>query len=130
MPEKLDSGRMVWTLGLWTLRRWTTGHLDSERMVPWTLGNWTLGPWTLGLRTTVRLDSGLLDAWTLDEWTLGFWNLGAMKFFPFLITSISPLLIVNTEFLMISSTLRLMYYGSVERTANDCYNSILLQLIL
>ena len=53
-----------------------------------------------------------------------------MKFFPFLITSISPLLIVNAEFLMISSTLRLMYYGSVERTANDCYNSILLQLIL
>ena len=130
MPEKLDSGRMVWTLGLWTLRRWTTGHLDSERMVPWTLGNWTLGPWTLGLRTTVPLDSGLLDAWTLDDWTLGFWNLGAMKFFPFLITSISPFLIVNAEFLMISSTLRLMYYGSVERTANDCYNSMLLQLIL
>ena len=53
-----------------------------------------------------------------------------MKSFPFLVTSISPLLLVNAEFLMTSSTLRLMYYGSVERTENDCYNSILLQLIL
>ena len=130
MPEKLDSGRMVWTFGLWTLGHWATGNVDSGLLIPWTLSNWTIGPWTLGLRTTVRLDSGLLDVWTLDDWTLGFWSLGAMKFFPFLITSISLLLIVNAEFLMISSTLRLMYYGSVERTANDCYNSILLQLIL
>ena len=60
--------------------------------------------WTLGVWSG-RLDSGQLGARTLDGWTL-------------------------EEFLIISGTLRSMYYGSVERAANDCYNSILLQLIL
>ena len=31
-PEKLDSGRMVWTLVLWTV-----GHLDSGRLEVWSL---------------------------------------------------------------------------------------------
>ena len=121
---------MVWTLGLWTLGLWTfglwaTGRLDSGRLDSWTLDNWALGLWTAG-----RLDSGLLDTWALDGWTLGLWTLGARKFFPFLVTSVSFLLLVNVKFLIISGTLRSMYYGSVERAANDCYNSILLRLIL
>ena len=91
---------------------------------------WILGLWTFGLWATGRLDSGQLGAWTLDGWTLGLWTLGARKLFPFLVTSVSILLLVNVEFLIISGTLRSMYYGSVERAANDCYNSILLQLIL
>ena len=53
-----------------------------------------------------------------------------MKYFPFLVISISFLLLVNTVFLIISSTLGLMYYSSVEGAANDCYNANLLQLIL
>ena len=76
------------------------------------------------------LDSGLLDTRTLDDWTLGLWTLGARKFFPFLVTPVSIFLLVNVEFLIISGALRTMYYGSVERAANDCYNSILLQSIL
>ena len=121
---------MVWTLGLWTLGLWTfglwaTGRLDSGRLDSWTLDNWALGLWTAG-----HLDSGLLDTWNLDGWTLRLWTIGARKFFPFLVTSVSILLLVNVEFLIISGTLRSMYYGSVERAANDCYNSILLQLIL
>ena len=91
----------LWTLGSWTLGLWTTGHLDFGRLDSWTLDDWTLGLWTLGLGTTERLNSGLLNAWTLDDWTLG-----ARKFFPFLVTSISFLLLVNVKFLIISSTLR------------------------
>ena len=121
---------MVWTLGLctlglWTFGLWTTGHLDSGRLDSWTLDNWTLGLWTAG-----RLDSGLLDTCTLDGWTLELWTLGVKKFFPFLVTSVSFLLLVNVEFLIFSGTLRSMYYGSVERAPNHCYNSNLLQLIL
>ena len=86
--------------------------------------------WTLGLWTTGRLDSGLLDTWTLGDRTLGLWTLGAGKFFPFLVISVSFISLVNVEFLIISSTLRLLYYGSVERAENDCYNLNLLQLIL
>ena len=44
--------------------------------------------------------------------------------------SVSFLLLVNAEFLIISGVLRSMYYGSVERAANHRYNSNLLQLIL
>ena len=86
--------------------------------------------WTLGLGTIVRLDSELLYPWTLDDWTLGLWTLGTRKLFPFLVTSLSLLLLVNVEFLIISSILRLMYYGSIERAANYCYNLNLLQWIL
>ena len=82
------------------------------------------------LKRVGRLDSELLDAWNLGGWTLALWILEARKFFPFLVTSVSILLLVNAEFLIISGTLRSMYYGSVERAANDCYNSIVLQLIL
>ena len=96
----------LWTLGSWTLGLWTTGHLDFGRLDSWTLDDWTLGLWTLVLGTTERLNSGLLNAWTLDDWTLGPWTLGARKFFPFLVTSISFLLLVNVKFLIISSTLR------------------------
>ena len=77
-----DAGFWAYGLGPWTLESWT-------------LDDWTLGLWTLGLGTTVRLDSGLLDAWTLDNWTLGLWTYRARKFFPFLVTSISFLLLVN-----------------------------------
>ena len=103
-----------WTLGVWS------GCFAS----------WTQDDWTLGLWTTARLDSALLNAWTLDYWTLGLWTLGAKKFFPFLRTSISFFLLINVEFLIFSKNLRLIYYGSVERAANDCYNSNLVQFIL
>ena len=121
--------RKSWTLSVWS-GLLDSGHLgygllDSGRLDTWTLDHWTLGLWTTGL-----LDSGQLSAWNLGGWTLAFWTLGARKFFPFLVTSVSILLFVNVEFLIISGTLQSMYYGSVERAANDCYNSILLQLIL
>ena len=96
------------------------GHLNSGRLGPWILNDWTLGV----------LDSGRLETWTMDDWALGLWTLGARKFFPFLVTSIYFLLLVNVEFLVISNTLRLMYYGSVELAANDCYYLNLLQMIL
>ena len=118
-----------WTLGVWS-GRLDSGHLVSGLLDSGRLHTWTLDDWTLGLWTTGRLDSGLLDTWTLGGWALGLWTLGARKFFPFLVTSVSILLSVNVEFLIISITLRSMYYGSVESAANDCYNSILLQLTL
>ena len=86
---------------------------------------WTLELWTLGLWT-----NGQLDPWILDDWMLGLWTLGAWKFFPVFVTSTSFFMLVNVEFLIISSSLWLMYYGPVERAANDCYNSNLLQLVL
>ena len=46
IPEKLDSGHMVWTLELWM-----PGCLASK-----------------------CCDSGQLDAWTLDAWTLDSWT--------------------------------------------------------
>ena len=121
---------MVWTLGLCILGLWylgfrTIGHLNSVRLDPWNLNDCTLGIWTPG-----GLDSERLETWTMDDWTLGLWTLGARKLFPFLVTFIYFLLLVNVEFLIISNTLRLMCYGSVERAANDCYYSTLLQLIL
>ena len=61
----------------------------------------------------------------MNDWTLELWEL-----FPFLVTSIYFLLLVNVEFLIISNALLLMCYGSVERAANDYYYSTLLQLIL
>ena len=60
VPEKLDSGRMVWLFGLWT-----AGHLDSGRLDGWTLDAWTLDDWTL-------------DGWILDDWTLGPWTSGRL----------------------------------------------------
>ena len=126
----LWSGRNAWTLDScaldsrvpddWTVELWTTGPLNSK---------W-LDPWTLGLWTSRGLDLGRLETWTMDNWALGLWTLGARKFLPFLVTSIYFLLLVTADFLIISNTLRLMYYGSVERAANDCYYSNLLQMIL
>ena len=104
---------------------WTLGLLTTGRLESWTLEACTLGIWTPG-----GLDSGRLGTWTTDEWALGSWTLGTRKFFLFLVTSIYFLLLVNVEFLIILNTLRLMCYGSVERAANDCYYSTLLQLIL
>ena len=43
IPEKLASGRMVWTLGLCTPGRLDSGQLDSGRLNAWTLDAWTLG---------------------------------------------------------------------------------------
>ena len=115
IQEKLGSGRMVWTLGLWKPRRLESGHLDSGRLGAWNLGDWTLGFWRLGLWTPGHLDSGwmtwILDAWTLYAWMLGLWmswrlgswrlyserlysgqldawTIGPRKFFPFLVISI------------------------------------------
>ena len=126
--------RKSWTLGVWSglsdSGHLGSGLLDSGRLDTWTLDDWTLDNWALGLWTARRLDSWLLDAWTLDAWTLELGTLGARKFFAALLTSVSILLLVNVEFLIISGTLRSMYYGSVECAANDCYNSILLLLIL
>ena len=118
--------RRSWTLGVWS-RRLDSGLLDLDS---WTLDDWTLGLWTTGPLDFGRLDVWNLDSWTQDDRTLGLWTIGARKFFPFLVTSISFSLLVNVEFLIISSTLRLMYYGSAERAANDCYNTNLLELIL
>ena len=121
-----------WTLGV------SSGRLDSgllhsghfERLDTWSLDDWTIGLWTSGRLDSILLDSRRLYAWTQDSQTLGLWTLGASIFFPFLVTPISFLLLVNVEVLIISSTLRLIYYGFVERTVNDCYNSNLLQMIL
>ena len=94
------------------------------------LDSWILEDCTLGICTPGVLDFGRQETWTMNDWALGLWALGAWKFLPFLVTSIYVLLLVNVEFLVISNTLRLMYYGSVERAANDCYYSNLLQMIL
>ena len=51
------------------------------------------------------VDTWTLNAWTLGVWTLRLWTLGAWKFFPFLVTSISFLLLFNVKFLNISNTL-------------------------
>ena len=104
----------------WTLGVLTTGGLES----------WTLDVYTLRIWPPEGLNSGRLETWTTDDWTLGRRTLEARKLFPFLVTSIFFLLLVNVEFLIISNSLRLMYYGSVERAANDCYYSTLLQFIL
>ena len=37
IPEKLDSGRMVLTLGLWTLGCLNSGRLHSGHLDTWTL---------------------------------------------------------------------------------------------
>ena len=76
IPEKLDSGRMVWKLrlwtlglwihGLWTLGRLDSGRLDFERLGAWPLDAWNLDNWKLGLWTLARLDLRRLDAWTLN----------------------------------------------------------------
>ena len=103
IPEKLDSGHTVWTLGLWM-----PGRLDSGRLEIWTLDVWKLGFWRPG-----HLDSRYLDAWTLDNRTLGPWDwmlrlwklglrtLGPKIFYPFLLTS--------TSFLSITSALSLIH---------------------
>ena len=98
-----------------------------------TLGLWTLRLWTPGLLTTGRLHSGrldarTLDAWTLDDWTLGLWTpglwtLAPRKFYQFLVTLISFLLLFTVELLSIPNALRLICYGSVEIVMNSCYNS-------
>ena len=105
----LWSGRNAWTLDScaldsripdnWTLELCTTGPLDS----------WTLDDCTLGIWTSRVLDLGHLETWSMDDWALGLWTLGARKFLTFLVTSIYFLLLVNADFLIISSTLRLMY---------------------
>ena len=59
IPENLDSGRMVWTLGLWT-----PGRLDFRYLVSGCLNTWTLDDWTLGL-------------WQLEAWTLATGSLDA-----------------------------------------------------
>ena len=76
LPEKLDSGCIVWTPELWTPGLWNPGRLDIGHLDPGRLGAWTLEVWTLGLWTIGRLDSGRLDAWSLDSWTLDNWTLG------------------------------------------------------
>ena len=48
IPEKLDSGRMVCTLGLWTPGRLDSRRLNSRRLDVKTLDGWTIGLWTPG----------------------------------------------------------------------------------
>ena len=67
IPEKLDSGRMVWTLSLWTLGRLDSGRLDSKRLGAWPLDAWDLDAWTQ-------------DDWALGLWTLGFWTHECLDF--------------------------------------------------
>ena len=128
--------RRNWTLGVWSgrldyglldagqLDTWTLNDssLDTGQLDSWTMDSWTQNDCTLGLWTPRRLDSGWMDAWILEPWSHEILSIFNNIYFS--------LIIVNAEFLMISSTLRLMYYGSVKQTANDCYNSMLLQLIL
>ena len=81
IPEKLYSGRIVSTLGLWTSGRLDSGHLDSAHLDSglfdaWTLYNWTLGLCMLRCLHSGRLGSGRLEASTLNAWTLGIWTLG------------------------------------------------------
>ena len=71
----------------------------------------------LGLWTPRRLGSGRRDAWTPDPWSQKILSVFSNIYF---------FLIINVEFLIISSTL--MHYGS--GVANDCSNSNLLPLIL
>ena len=52
--------------------------------------------------TLRQLDPGCLGSGRLDAWSLYDFNI---------------------QFLNISDVLQLTYYGSVERAANDCYNS-------
>ena len=104
---------------------WTLRFLTTERLHSWALEACTVGIWA-----PRGLDSGRLETWTLDDSALGLCTLGGRKFFPFLVTSIYFLLLVNVEFLIILITLRLLYHGSVEHAANDCYYSTMLQLIL
>lgn len=82
------------------------------------LDDWTLEAWMLGL--------GDLVAWTLDAWTLDH---GPRKFYPFLVASISLLLLCTVDFLGISNALCLMCYGSAKTALNSCYNLNLLDLI-
>ena len=67
--KKLDSGRMVWALGLWTPGFLDSGHLDYKRLDAWTLDDWMLVPWTLELWTLRRLDSGCLDIIIFNNFT-------------------------------------------------------------
>ena len=109
--------RKYWTLDVWS------GCLDSELFDFGLFDSGRLDLWTLDDSGLIEL--GRLYAWTLDNWTLELWTLGARKFFPFLVTSISFLLLVNVQPLIILSTIRLMYYDSgaelivINRT---CYN--------
>ena len=135
--ENLDSGRMVWTLGLWTLWFWTPGRLDSGlldsrrldpgRLDAWTLDACTLGNWTLGHLGSERLYSGQLNTWILDGWTLHPRTQKILSIFSYIYFFL--LLLFTVEFLSISKALWLMCYGSVEIAMNICYNSNLLQLI-
>ena len=70
--------------------------LDERRKIDvhkkrWTLDAWTLDAWTL--------DTGVLGLWTVRLLTLTLWTLWPRKLFPFLVTSISFLLLFNVEFL-------------------------------
>ena len=77
IPEKLGSGRMVWTLRLWISGRLDSGHSDSGRLDTWTLDDWTLGLWTAGRLDCGPLGYGQLDA-SLGLCTLGLWTTGCM----------------------------------------------------
>ena len=44
IPEKLDSGHMVWTLELWMPGCLASKCCDSGQLDAWTLDAWTLGP--------------------------------------------------------------------------------------
>lgn len=72
---------------------------------------------------TYSLDAWVLDAWTLNALTVGLWT-------PFFMTSIYFLMLYNVVFAHITNGLLFVYYGSLERAANDCYYSNLLLLIL
>ena len=119
IPENLDSGRMVWTLGLWT-----PGRLDfgNWKLGLWQLEAWTLRLGTLGLWITVHLDCERLD----------FEHLDPKKIYSFLVTSMFYLLLLllfTVERLSILNDIWLICYGSVEIAMSSSYNLNLLQLI-
>ena len=86
IPTGLDSGRMIWTLLLWTSGSIGFRHWDSGRLDAWLLDAWTLGLWATGHLDTGHLDFGRLksrrwdsvrlDASSLEDWTFGLWTLG------------------------------------------------------
>ena len=115
---------LIWNQKLWYLwsvywfsiqRNLSLGHTRKAGLWMYGLDTWTLDAWMLGL-------------WTLGIWMHGLWTLGPRKFYWFLVTFISLLLIFTVEFSSISNALWLMCYVSVEIAMNSYYNANLFRV--
>ena len=82
IPEKLDSGRIVWTLktldawthGLRTLGLCKPGSLDSGRVDSGRVGAWNVVAWTQENQALGRLESGRLEVRALNACMFGLWT--------------------------------------------------------